>query len=215
MDFQDPDLLPKLIRQWKEGATVVMCRKTSSDELLSYKLLRRLYYRILAFSHPMYKDIKGCTGFGIYDRKVIDRLSNIRDNYPFFRGLVAEVCSDIHYLDYRRPARVAGKSSMNFFKLWDEGIVGLINNSKVAIRLVTLIGTACAVVSVLAGITAIGLKIYFWDHFPMGVIPIILLQLFSVGCIMLSLGILGEYIGGIYTQSIGRSRVYEKKRINC
>ena len=214
-DFQDPpELLPELVKRWLNGERVIMCRKSSSDEKVGYRILRAAYYRFLAFSHPMYRDIIGCTGFGIYDRKVIERLRSIDDNYPFFRGLIAETCSSIEYLEYRRPFRMAGRSSMNLYRLWDEGVIGLINNSKVAIRFITIFGVFCAFVSCIFALVAVCLKLFYWDLFPMGVAPILLLQLFSVGCVMFSLGIIGEYVGAIYTQSIGRSCVYEKERLN-
>ena len=214
-DFQDPpELLPILAKKWLEGSRVVMCRKQKTSERWPLKFLRFSYYKILAASHPMYREIVGCTGFGIYDRSIIDRLNRVDDTYPFFRGLVAEVCSPIEHLDYERPNRLAGTSSMNIYRLWDEGVVGLMNNSKLSIRLISLMGLCCALGALIASAIAMVLKLLFWQLFPIGIIPMVLLQLFSVGCIMLSLGVLGEYIGGIYTQSIGRDRVYEKRRLN-
>ena len=211
-DFQDPpELLPILAKRWLEGSRVVMCRKQKTSERWPLKLLRFSYYKILAASHPMYREIVGCTGFGIYDRSIIERLDRVDDTYPFFRGLVAEVCSPIEHLDYERPNRVAGTSSMNIYRLWDEGVVGLMNNSKLSIRLISLMGLLLCSrgfnrVSNCDGTEATILAVIsHWDN-PHGIA-----STFSVGCIMLSLGVLGEYIGGIYTQSIGRERVYEKK----
>jgi polyisoprenyl-phosphate glycosyltransferase len=213
-DFQDPpEVLPKIIRKWLAGDRVVMCRKASSSDGFGYKLLRASYYRVLAFSHPMYRDIIGCTGFGIYDRSIIDRLQTVKDSTPFFRGLVAEVCSSITHFDYDRPQRLEGSSSTNLYRLWDEGVIGLMNNSKIAIRVISIFGIFCALLSVIIGFLVIFLKIMYWDLFPIGIIPLFLLQLFSIGCIMLCLGAVGEYIGAIYTQSIGRQRVFEKERI--
>jgi hypothetical protein len=162
----------------------------------------------------MYRDVIGCTGFGIYDRSIIDRLQTVKDSTPFFRGLVAEVCSSISHFDYDRPQRLVGSSSANLYRLWDEGVIGLMNNSKIAIRVISIFGIFCALLSAIFAIVVIVLKIMYWDLFPIGIIPLFLLQLFSVGCIMLCLGAVGEYVGAIYTQAIGRQRVYEKERLD-
>jgi dolichol-phosphate mannosyltransferase len=88
------------------------------------------------------------------------------------------------------------------------------NNSKIAIRVISIFGICCALFSAIFAIVVVVLKMIYWDLFPIGIIPLFLLQLFSIGCMMLCLGAVGEYVGAIYTQSIGRPRVYEKERID-
>jgi len=214
-DFQDPpELLPQLIRQWKSGKKTVMARKADSKEGLFMKALRKLYYRALIRSNEVYGSISNCTGFGIYDRAIIDRLAKVNDAYPFFRGIVAEVADDITYVDYIRPRRKRGSSSMNFFALWDEGIVGLMNNSKLAIRCTSLIGIVCAFGALCFAVLYLALKLIFWDDFPVGIAPIVISQLMLFGILLICVGVLGEYIGAIYSQVLSRDLIYERERIN-
>ena len=176
--------------------------------------LRRCYYKALNASNPIYASVQNCTGFGIYDRAVIERLKTIRDPFPFFRGVVAEVVGDMKHVPYHRPKRALGKSKMNLFSLWDEGVVGLINNSKLAIRITTLTGILISFLSFVAAFVYFCLKVSYWAAFPMGIAPLIILQLLLLGFLMIFVGVIGEYIGAIYTQILDRDRVYEDERIN-
>lgn len=214
-DFQDPpNVVPKLICSWLDGQKVTMAKKLNRADGLLVGMLRSCYYMLLSKSNPMYKKISGCTGFGIYDRTVIDKLASLKDPFPFFRGMIAEVQSDIGYVPYNRAERKHGTSSMGFLKMWDEGVIGLINNSKAAIRLISLTGVITAVVSFIGFLTFIILKIFNWDLYPIGIIPIFLLQLIALGTLMFCLGVIGEYIGAIYTQVLNRPIVFEEERIN-
>ena len=214
-DFQDPPhLIPEFVEKWQNGHPVVMAKKSNSNEHFGYKVLRKSYYKILGFSHPMYKDVDGCTGYGIYDRTVLDKLKTVNDKTPFFRGLVAEFCSSIEHIRYTRPTRAAGRSSMNLYRLWDEGIVGLINNSQIGIRIIAFLGFTFAMTALTTAVVVLTLKLFYWEQFLLGILPIILIQIFSLGCVMFAIGLLGEYVCGIYTQVLGRERVYEKQRIN-
>ena len=214
-DFQDPpELLPELVRRWERGNKVVMAKKQSSDEGFFFHAARFFYYKLLKFSNPLYARIHNCTGFGIYDRSVVERLKTIRDPYPFFRGIIAEVVEDIEHVKYHRPPRAAGSSKMSLFNLWDEGVVGLINNSRIILRIITVIGLLISVMSFLAALIYLGLKLTNWSAFPIGIAPLVILQFILLGILMVFLGVISEYIGAIYTQVLDRERVYEEERIN-
>lgn len=214
-DFQDPpEILPKLIEQWSKGNEVVMARKQTAEDGILLNFLRSSFYRLLAFSNPIYASIQNCTGFGIYDRDVIEVVKQVDDKYPFFRGIIAEICNSIEYVDYHRPNRSSGKSAMGIMKLWDEGVQGLMNSSKLGLRLISIFGLTLCVISIVGVLIVLSLKLIFWDAFPIGIAPILLIQLLSLGCVMLALGVIGEYVGGVYSQTLGRACVYEAKRIN-
>ena len=214
-DFQDPpEMLVPLVRKWYEGSKVVMARKRSSDESFFIGFLRKLFYLALRAGNPVYASVTNCTGFGIYDRSIVDRLSGLNDRYPFFRGIIEEITQEIDHVYFDRPARRHGQSKMNFMSLWDEGVVGLINNSKLAIRMTTIIGVAMSTIAILAAFLYFVLKLIYWEDFPMGIAPMLILQFLLFGALFFILGILGEYVGAIYTQVLARERVYEVERLN-
>ena len=102
----------------------------------------------------------------------------------------------------------------NFFTLYDMGILGIINNSKVPLRLATFFGFILAFFSFLAGLGFLIGKILFWGTFQAGVAPLLISNFFLFGILLFFIGILGEYVGAIYTQVLARPRVFEAERIN-
>ena len=213
-DFQDPPaLIPNLVAKWTEGQQIVMARKRHSQEGLLFAKIRSGYYWALRQSNGLYSKISNCTGFGIYDRNVIQKLQTINDPNPFFRGIIAEIAGEIAFIDYDRPERRAGKSNMNFLALWDEGIVGLINNSRIMIRLMSICGLALAFLSLSAAVITLVLKLMFWDSYNWNSANHNH-QFTLLGILMMCVGVLGEYVGAIYIQTLNRDRVHEKKRLN-
>ena len=103
---------------------------------------------------------------------------------------------------------------MNVLNLWDEGVVGLINSSRLVIRITTVTGMFISAVSFLAAFAYLGLKLTYWSAFPIGIAPLIIIQFILLGVLMVFLGVISEYIGAIYSQVLDRERVYEDERIN-
>lgn len=213
-DLQNPpELIPIFVRRWKEGHKVVGAIKTNSDEALISKWARNLYYEIvnrMSYVRP----IRNFTGFGLYDRKVIEAVRQIADPDPFFRGAVAELGYRIFQVSYVQPARVSGKSSYNLLRLIDHGILGLISMTKVPLRLATLAGFCCSIVCFLVGLWYLVEKLLHWHEFVLGSAPLVV-GLFMLASIqLLFIGIIGEYIGAIYTKISRRPLVSELERIN-
>jgi hypothetical protein len=98
--------------------------------------------------------------------------------------------------------------------LYDLGIQGIVNHSKIPLRLATMAGFASSVLSLLAAFVYFAMKMLFWYNLPIGVAPVII-GLFGVASVQLFfLGVLGEYVGSIYTQVRNRPLVIEQERIN-
>ena len=93
-------------------------------------------------------------------------------------------------------------------------ILGIINNSKIPLRLAVFIGMFFAILSFLVGIVYVVAKLIWWDSIPFGVAPLIIITTFMFSVILFFIGIIGEYIGAIYTQVLKRPLVFEKERIN-
>lgn len=212
-DLQDPpEMIPTLVEKWREGFDTVLCIKRSSEETPSMFFLRKTYYALVERMASI-ETIQNFTGFGLYDRKVVEALRGFDDPYPFFRGMIAEIGLNICKIPYDQPVRRRGITKNNFYTLYDIGMLGITNLSKVPLRLVTAFGFVCACVSFVAGFGYLIYKLIFWSSFTVGMAPLVI-GLFFLGSVQLvSLGIIGEYVGAIHTQVQKRPYVIEKERI--
>jgi polyisoprenyl-phosphate glycosyltransferase len=213
-DLQDPpEKIPEFIRKWEEGYKIVIGVKTSSQELGLFYLIRGLYYRLLRNLSDV-QLIDNFTGFGLYDRSVIEILRDFHDPYPYFRGLIADIGFDIARIEFDQPRRKRGISKNNFYTLYDIAMLGVVSYTKVPLRLAAMFGFFSGTVSFLVGLVYLIYKLADWQNFSLGLAPVVI-GLFFLGSVQLFfLGILGEYIGQIYTLSVRRPLVIEKERIN-
>ena len=154
------------------------------------------------------------TGSGIFDKKIIEELKKINDPYPYFRGLITEITNSVETIDFDQPKRLKGNSKNNFFTLFDIGILGIIKHSRLPLRLMTIFGFALSFFSLLIGLFFLVYKLLFWSSFQLGLAPLILGLFFGISIQVFMLGIIGEYVGFILTQTRKMPLVIEKKRIN-
>jgi glycosyltransferase involved in cell wall biosynthesis len=213
-DLQDPpELISSFLRQWEAGFYVVMAVKPESETTFAMHWLRRLYYNMLAkaSSAPIVRD---ATGFGLYDKKVMDTLRKIDDPYPYFRGLVSEIGFPVAKVEFKQPRRKRGITKNNVFTLYDIAMLGITNHTKVPLRIMAFSGFLMSIVSFLIAIFFLAMKLLFWDKFSLGTAPI-LIGMFSFFAIQLFfLGVLGEYVGAVLTQVKKIPLVVEIERIN-
>jgi len=213
-DLQDPpELITEFIKHWEEGYKLVMAIKPVSKGVAWVHALRKAYYRFLDGISDI-SLVADATGFGLYDREVLDQLRQIDDPYPFLRGLICELGYEIKTIPFAQPRRLRGISKNNLYTLYDIAMLGIVSHSKVPIRIAAFAGFALGMLSVLAAIVFLILKLLFWDSFPMGIAPVVIGMFFMFGVLMLFIGILGEYIGAIHTYIQRRPVVVEKERIN-
>jgi len=213
-DLQDPpEMITDFLEKWEDGNDIVMAVKITTDETGLMPLVRIAYYKVLQKLAEV-RVVQNFTGFGLFDKKVISALRQINDPYPFFRGLLAEVGYKIYELPYHQPNRSRGVTKNNFYSLYDMGVLGIISNSKIPLRLAILLGALSAVLSFLIGVIYLGLKVIYWNEMIIGIAPLVILISFMLSIILLFLGLIGEYIGAIYTQVLNRPLVFEKERIN-
>ena len=213
-DFQDPpELIPTLIAGWEAGYSAVIGIKRSSQEPSLFFFLRRQYYK-LAERLSSIETIQNFTGFGLYDRKVIDLIRSFDDPYPYFRGMIADIGLPIQRILYDQPQRKHGVTKHNWYALYDIGVLGIINHSRVPLRLATFAGFTGAAISFLVACVYLFLKLAFWYTFSFGLAPLLIGVFFTASLQLVFLGILGEYIGAIHTQIQKRPYVIEYERIN-
>jgi glycosyltransferase involved in cell wall biosynthesis len=213
-DFQDPpELIPEMIAKWEEGYSMVLCVKRTSKENPLMFWIRKKYYSLVRRLSSI-QTFENFTGSGLYDRKVVEAVRSFEDPYPYFRGMIAEIGLPYYELLYDQPRRKRGITKNNFYTLYDMAMLGITNLSKVPLRIVTFLGFACSLLSLFIGVVYFIYKLVFWANFTVGIAPLVI-GLFFLGSVqLLSMGILGEYIGAVHTQVQKRPHVIEKERMN-
>jgi glycosyltransferase involved in cell wall biosynthesis len=213
-DFQDPpDMILRFIEEWEKGWKLVMAVKPVSKGSPVMHFLRKSYYRIIDKISDV-EIIKDSTGFGLYDKKVLDHLRSINDPYPFLRGLICEIGYPIKTIQFVQPRRLRGFTKNNFYTLFDIAMLGMVSHSKVPIRIAALSGFLLGIASIAVAVYFFVAKLIFWNSFPLGSAPAIIGLFFLLGVLLFFIGILGEYIGSIHTYIQKRPIVVERERIN-
>lgn len=213
-DLQDPpELIPQFIDAWEKGFKVVLGVKPESKLNFINHQLRKVYYKLLNKISDVVI-IKNSTGFGLYDKEVLNEVRKINDPYPFLRGIIAELGYEAKQIPFVQDRRFKGHTKNNFYTLYDIGMLGIINHSITPIRIASLVGFLIGCISLIFAFIFIILKIMYWNTFPLGISPIIIGMFFMFGLILIFIGFLGEYIGSIHTYLQKRPVVVEKERIN-
>jgi glycosyltransferase involved in cell wall biosynthesis len=214
-DLQDPpEVLAQLLEEWEKGFPIVIAVKTQSQENAPMFQVRKLFYRLVNRLSDDIETYENFTGFGLYDRQVIDLVRQFGDPYPYFRGMIAEIGLPHSEILYEQQRRKFGKSKNNFYTLYDLAMLGITKLSKVPLRIVTFSGFAGSLVSMLGGIAYFAYKLLFWRQFTLGIAPIAIGMFFLGSLQLLFMGIIGEYIGNIHTQVHNRPLVIERDRLN-
>jgi glycosyltransferase involved in cell wall biosynthesis len=213
-DLQDPPaMIADFLKKWEEGYKIVLGIKEEAEESGAMFAVRRAYYQLVSKLSDI-ELIQNFTGFGLYDRQVIEIIRQIDDPYPYFRGLIADIGFEAYKIPYRQPRRWRGITKNNFFTLYDLAMLGITNHSKVPLRLATMSGFIMAVVSLLVAVAYLLWKLIYWDWFTAGIAPLIIALFFFSSVQLFFIGIIGEYIGSIHTQVLKRPLVIERERIN-
>jgi glycosyltransferase involved in cell wall biosynthesis len=210
---EPPELIPQFVHKWEAGNKVVFAQKSGSDEFGLFYLIRKIYYKLVTklSEAPLVKD---ATGFGIYDREVVEHLRAVADPYPYFRGLICDLGYTPALIPFHRHVRKRGITKNNFYTLYDNAMLGFTNHTKVPLRLAIFAGFLIGALSFVVALGYLVYKLLFWRSFEVGTAPVVI-GIFFIGAVQLFfVGILGEYIGSIHTQVMNRPLVIEKERIN-
>ena len=214
-DLQNPpEMIPDMIKRWESGYQVVMAVKPKSREFILMTIIRKFYYRMLSQVSDSEEIIQNFTGFGLYDRKFMDGLKKFHDPYPYFRGLVSEIGFKRTEIEYVQEKRKQGRTKNNFLNLYDIAMTGFVNHTKLPLRLASFIGFTVAIVNILIALCYFIYKLIYWQNFQVGMAPLVIGIFFFGGVQLVFLGIIGEYIGAIYTQVQNKPLVIEDEKIN-
>lgn len=213
-DLQDPpEFIPQFIEEWERGWKLVLMVKPVSQTSKLMHWLRKGYYKLLDYVSDV-AIVRDSTGFGLYDKAVLDQIRKISDPYPFLRGLICDLGYPVKTIQFEQPRRQRGISKNNLYTLYDIAMLGLISNSLLPIRLAGFFGMILALVCFLVALAYLVFKLLFWSNFPLGVAPLVIGVFFLFGLMFGFIGLLGEYIGSIHTYVKNRPVVVEEERIN-
>ena len=158
--------------------------------------------------------VRDATGFGLYDRMVLDQIRKIADPYPYLRGLICELGFPIKTIVFTQPRRERGISKNNFYTLFDIAMLGIVSHSLVPIRLASICGLTIGILSFMVAVFYTVMKLLYWDSFPMGIAPIVIGIFLLFSLLFIFIGLLGEYVGSIHSYVKNRPIVVERQRIN-
>jgi polyisoprenyl-phosphate glycosyltransferase len=199
-DLQDPpEVIPQMIDKWREGHEVVFAmRERRSGEGLFKRATAAVFYRLLrqltAIEIPL-----DAGDFRLMSRRAVEALKVVRERNRFMRGLAAWVGFRQTSITFVRDVRYAGKTKYPLRKMMRFALNGLTSSTTVPLQLSTYLGFAVSLISLFYMVYVIGRKL-FTDQFVPGWASVIVAVLFLGGIQLISLGIIGEYIGRIYEE---------------
>ena len=213
-DFQDPvEMIPKFVKEWENGYKIVIGIKNKSKESKLVYLLRSIYYKLIKkFSEV--EQIEHFTGFGLYDKAFINVLKELDDPEPYLRGIVSELGFERKEIPFTQPKRERGKSSNNWYRLYDGAMLGITSYTKIGLRVATIIGFMISFVSFIIAIVYLILKLCNWNNFQAGIAPLIIGVFLLGGLQIFFIGFLGEYILKINQRVMHRPLVVVEEKLN-
>jgi len=203
-DLQDPpELIPKLVEKWREGYDVVNAKRIKrKGESLLKKVMSYIYYRLLFYLSDV--NVPRDTGdFRLLNKNALDALLKLREKHRYMKGLFVWVGFKQKEIEYEREARFKGKTKWGFFSLFNLAFDGLTSFSIMPLRLASIIGFLSALIGFFYGAVIVFKTLFF--HEPVaGFTSLVVLITFFGGIQLLSIGIIGEYIGRIFNETKNR-----------
>ena len=203
-DLQDPpEIIPELIAQWRAGFDVVFARRTARDgESLFKKATASAFYRLIQRVSRV--EIPADTGdFRLLSRRAVEALKQLREQHRFMKGLFAWIGFPQKAVPYRRDPRFAGDTKWNYWKLWNFALEGITSFTIAPLKIATYVGILVALVSFMFAAFIIYKTIVFGDPVR-GYPSLMVVVLFLGGVQLLSIGVMGEYLGRLFNESKGR-----------
>jgi len=213
-DCQDPpELIPEMLKHWAQGADVVNMKRRSRDgETWIKRKTAVLYYHLLGMLSEV--PIPANVGdFRLLDRRVVDEINRLGERNRYMKGLLAWPGFNQITLEYDRQPRVAGTSKWNYWQLYCLAISGITAFSNKPLRVASWVGTTVALCAFAYGFWVLLRTLVFGD--PVSGYPTMMLVILFLGGIQLmTIGILGEYIGRIFTEVKNRPNYIVRESLN-
>lgn len=200
-DLQDsPELIPQMISWWQQGYDDVYAKRASrSGETMLKRWTSHVYYKVLQkiSSLPVQPD---AGDFRLLDRKCVEALKRLRESQRYTKGLFSWIGFKKKKIVFDRPARAAGKTKWNYWKLCNLAVDGITSFTTAPLRGASVIGCLLAFIAVVYMMIIIGKTILYGDNVA-GYPSLISVVLFIGGIQLFFMGILGEYLGRIFNES--------------
>ena len=213
-DLQDPPaVIPKLIAEFSRGNLVVYGIRAKRIESWYMKFARKFYYILI---HKLSgSEIPLNAGeFLLADRRIIDSILEIDDEYPYIRGLIALTGAKSSFVEYTWEKRAKGVSKNNFISLIDQAVNGLLSTSRIPARFALLFGIVFSFISIISAVILLLLFVFNPTRPAMGIPTLIVSGLFLSGAQLFFLGVVGEYVLSIHSQVRKRPKAFDVERIN-
>lgn len=212
-DFQEPpELIPEFISWYEKGYEVVAGQKTSSKEGKIKYLFRQIYYKIIGNMSDV-NQIPNMSGIILTSRRVLE-IYHSGNEYENIRYFLTDAGCEIKLIQYEQQARRSGKSSYNMWSYLSFSISSMIDVSNTPLRIATVMGVICSMISFVVGIVYLIMKLIWWDRFPAGMAPAMIGVFFLGSVQLLFIGILGEYVGTILRRVTPNNPPLVKELIN-
>ncbi len=214
-DLQDPpELIPRLIDEWQKGFDVIYAKRVRRDgEPAFKKLTAHLFYRLMRMIGQI--KIPEDTGdYRLLSRRAVDALNTLSEQHRFMKGLFTWIGYRQKAVIYERDPRHAGKSKWNYWHLWNFAIEGITSYSSAPLKLASYLGLLTALGSFVFGLFIIVRTILYGDPVQ-GYPSMIVIILFLGGVQLMSIGVLGEYVGRIFTETKRRPLYFVNKFSAC
>jgi dolichol-phosphate mannosyltransferase len=205
-DLQDPPKVSlDLVKAWEEGYEVVYAKRRSRIDGFFKKIAIHVYYRVQTRLANV--DIPLDTGdFRLIDRKVADHLRKLHEKHPYIRGLVSWLGFSQTAVEYDRQGRFAGETNYPFKKLVKLALDGVTGFSTMPLQLITRLGFLASILSVIGIVYVLVTRIFFAELTLPGWAVTMIAILFMGGIQLITLGVMGTYIGRIYSEVQNRPR---------
>ncbi|HEX4159040.1 MAG TPA: glycosyltransferase family 2 protein [Rhizomicrobium sp.] len=213
-DLQDPpELIPELLRVLQDGDyDVVYAQRTSrSGETYAKKTSAHLFYRVMRKLTGI--DIPHDTGdFRLMNRRAVEALRRLREHHRFMKGLFAWIGFRQVALRYDRDARFAGESKFNYWRLWNFSLEGITSFTTAPLKVAAYVGLLTSVIAALYGLAIIISTLVLGNPVP-GYPSLLVVVLFLGGLQLLTLGIMGEYLGRVFNESKRRPLYFVREHL--
>jgi polyisoprenyl-phosphate glycosyltransferase len=200
-DLQDPpELIGEMLDRWHQGFDVVLAiRRDRSTDSRAKRLTARAFYSVI--NRVARIRIPANAGdFRLMDHRVVETLRHLRERNRFMKGLFAWVGFKQCEIGYERQARGGGQTKFNYWRLWNFALDGITGYSTVPLRIAGYVGTFVAVFALLYGSYLVFRTLAFGKDLP-GYASTMVAVLFMGGAQLVVLGVIGEYLGRIYSEA--------------
>lgn len=213
-DLEDPpELFPQLLRAWERGSAIVATVYERSPDGWLLRRCRQIYYMVLQMVSES-EAVAGFTGFGLYDRRVIELIRRVAGPHPYVRGLVSELGLPMTRVPFQKERRPHGFSKQSLLTLIEFALLGLTSMSRAPIRFATLLGATMSLFGFCVAFFYLIAKLMFWGSFPLGQAPL-LIGIFLFGSVQILIaGLIGEYVASLHQRAQNYPHVVELYRVN-